>query len=626
MNDRRDNGGGSANRQEQKARKDPHDGELWHNPWTVSVLGIPRVTGRESGYLERSQHLINDKPKLFHSSSSSHAGASTTPLPRSVAARSPSPDPGTASVAPDDDGFELIESDTEDITDLGKDSDPAPEHHWNQLSSKLKAKARKIVSRRGPASASQAQQDDEEEDCGEAIEGASVSDMEPGNEDDYNPSQWTKAGPAGDATDLAGIGEEGSIKCTVTKPLKEGEGAQNAYTSYLVTTDTDFKSFQASHATVRRRFTDFLFLYKTLLKEYPQCAVPPLAEKHNLTYLSGDRFSSAFTARRAFSLQRFLTRLTLHPVLRRAVLLNLFLESSDWNAVMKSRPSRAMSGGESSGSSVLESWTDNFLNAFTKVHKTDKRFTEVDDRAKKLDEDLNTVSKTVARVAKRDADLEVDYSDLSVQFVKLATLEPGLTDELTSFSTCLKDTSEFWKVLKEHTEQNYLGSLKDMESYSHSVKTLMRTREQKQLDFEGLTEYLTKAAQERDTLASHGNLGASGFLRQKIEDVRGVDHEQARRERQRKLEVQISRLTTEVDGAKTTSEAFDTEVVKEVGDFEVIKGKEFKGSLEGLADANIEFHKNNVNVWEEFIKEIEDRQKVRKAAAGGEAAGVGVAG
>ncbi|OQN97695.1 hypothetical protein B0A48_16015 [Cryoendolithus antarcticus] len=619
MNGRRDDGGTPANRQEQKARANPHHGELLQNPWAVSVLGIPKTDGSESGYLEPPRHLINDKPKSFHSSCSPLPGSSISPDSRSVADQTSSLNAEATSVECDDD-FELIDSDVEADPNTNSSSPPSKNRSAlgldrlkvsipdeTSLHNKGKGKATDLLTAKGGI----------EEDWGEAIEAASTSNMEPGNDDDYNPSQWTKGGPAGDATDLAGIGEEGSIKCTVTKPLKEGEGAQNAYTSYLVTTDTDFKSFQASHATVRRRFTDFLFLYKTLLKEYPQCAVPPLPEKHNLTHLTGDRFNSGFTARRAFSLQRFLTRLTLHPVLRRAVLLNLFLESSDWNAVMKSRPSRAMSGGESSNSSTLEAWTDTFLNAFTKVHKTDKRFTEVDDRGKKLDEDLNTVSRTVARVAKRDADLEVDYADLSVQFLKLATLEPGLTDELTSFSTCLKDTSELWKILKEHTELDYLGSLKDMESYSHSVKTLMRTREQKQLDFEGLTEYLTKAAQERDTLASHGNLGASGFLRQKIEDVRGVDHEQARRERQRKLEVQISRLTTEVDGAKTTSEAFDTEAIKEVGDFERIKGVEFKGSLEGLAQANIEFHAKNIDVWEGLIKELEDRQKARKAATAG---------
>lgn len=278
---------------------------------------------------------------------------------------------------------------------------------------------------------------------------------------------------------------------------------------------------------------------------------------------------------------------------------------------MKNRPQRGLSGSDSGGG-VLETWTDSFLNAFSKAHKTDKRFTDVNDRASKLDDDLGTVSKTVARVAKRESDLETDYTDLATQFQKLAALEPGVQDELTKFATSLQATSEGWKELQAHTDQNYLGSLKDMEAYSGSVKSLLKTREQKQLDFEGLTDYLNKAAFERDTLASSphvSNLSTTAFLRQKIEDVRGVDHEQSRRERQRKLEVQISRLQTEVEGAKKTSEAFDEEVVKEIQDFERIKAVEFRDALGRLADAQMGFFRSNVEIWERFLRDMEGQQQ-----------------
>lgn len=428
--------------------------------------------------------------------------------------------------------------------------------------------------------------------------------MEARGSSDY-AGDWQQAGQDATPQDLAGPGAHGHLECTVSKPQKEGEGTPNPYVSYLVTTETDFKSFQSTHSDVRRRFTDFVFLYRTLQKDYPQCAVPPLPDKHNMAYVRGDRFGPDFTARRAYSLRRFLKRLTLHPVLRRATIVTLFLETTDWNATMRNRPQRAMSGSESANTSVLENWTDSFLNAFSKPHRTDRRFQEVNDRASKLDTDLGTVSKTVARVAKREGDLETDYADLAVQFQKLAALEPGVADELAKFAASVQATSEGWKVLKDHTDQDYLSSLKDMESYSTSVKALLKTREQKQLDFEGLTEYLNKAAYERDTLASHGSIGASGFLRQKIEDVRGVDHEQSRRERQRKLEVQIARLTTEVEAAKKTTEAFDEEVVKEVSDFERIKAVEFRDTLGGLAEENLAFFRGNLDIWERFVKEME---------------------
>ena len=91
-----------------------------------------------------------------------------------------------------------------------------------------------------------------------------------------------------------------------------------------------------------------------------------------------------------------------------------------------------------------------------------------------------------------------------------------------------------------------------MDAYIQAVKTLLRTREAKQLDFEQLSEYLAKSAADRDSLASAtgAGMGASGFLRSKVEDFRGIDHDQARRQRVRKLEVEIERLTGEVELSK----------------------------------------------------------------------------
>jgi len=107
--------------------------------------------------------------------------------------------------------------------------------------------------------------------------------------------------------------------------------------------------FKKPEFSVRRRFTDFVFLRQTLHREYPACAVPPLPEKNNMNYVRGGGFSTEFTQRRAWSLHRFIKRLTLHPVLRRATILILFLETTDWNAHMKSRPGRSNTASEAGG-------------------------------------------------------------------------------------------------------------------------------------------------------------------------------------------------------------------------------------------------------------------------------------
>jgi sorting nexin-4 len=329
-----------------------------------------------------------------------------------------------------------------------------------------------------------------------------------------------------------------------------------------------------------------------------------------MQYVRGDRFGQDFTSRRAHSLNRFLKRLTLHPRLRRCALLIIFLESNDWNAQMRSRPQRAGSTSAEQGSGgVFDNFTDSFLNAFSKVHKQDKRFVDVREKSDKLDEDLGHVEKIVARVARRQADLEADYADLAIQFKKLVALEPGVEGPLHSFATSVDATSSGLKTLKEQTDQDYLGSLRDMEAYIIALKSLLKSRDQKQLDFEGLTEYLNKAASERDILASsHGSSGLTGpggFIRSKIEDVRGVDPEQSRRERVRKLEIRIEELTREVEDSKRLTEAFDEEVVREVADFERIKSAEFRDTLGGLADSHVEFYKDTIENWERYLKDME---------------------
>ncbi|KAG6064753.1 Sorting nexin-4 [Claviceps aff. humidiphila group G2b] len=415
--------------------------------------------------------------------------------------------------------------------------------------------------------------------------------------------------------DPHGLGRE-RLECQVGSPLKENDGSKDAFISYLITTHSTFQSFQKETTTARRRFTDFVFLYKQLMRDYPATAVPPLPDKQRMEYVRGDRFGTDFTARRAHSFQRFLARLSLHPILRRAPILHNFLESPDWNATMRSRSSRESvssdpgggGGGAGGGGSggVFDNFADTFINAFTKLNKPDRRFLDVKDKSDKLDEDLGHIEKVMARVVRRQGDLEADMKDLAEQFQKLITLEPGVEAAVHAFAASVQDTAQHLHLLRDTTDQDYVGSLRDMQAFSLSLKNLLRAREQKQLDYEQLTEYLNKSTTERDALHSGaGSFGPGSFLRAKIEDVRGVDHEQARRERLRKLELRVDELTHEVERARATSDLFDDEVVREVGDFERIKKAEFKTQLGGLADAHISFYAGVEDLWGRYIEEME---------------------
>jgi sorting nexin-4 len=273
---------------------------------------------------------------------------------------------------------------------------------------------------------------------------------------------------------------------------------------------------------------------------------------------------------------------------------------------------------------VFDTFADSFINAFTKVHKPDRRFIEVKERSDKLDEDLSHVEKVMVRVARREGDLETDMKDLAEMFQRLIILEPGVESTAHAFAASVEDSAAGLKRLRDQTDGDYIGSLRDMTAYSGALKNLLKAREQKQLDFEQLTEYLNKSTADRDALAGSTSGGAGqsygsgyggglpnslsnagGFIRSKIEDVRGVDHEQSRRDRQRKLELRIDELTREVESSRGEAELFDDMVVREVANFEWIKRVELKRQLGGLADAHVSFYDNIIDIWQRYIEEME---------------------
>jgi sorting nexin-4 len=56
---------------------------------------------------------------------------------------------------------------------------------------------------------------------------------------------------------------------------------------------------------------------------------------------------------------------------------------------------------------------DVFVNAFTKLHKTDRKWIEIRERVDKLDEDIGHVEKLMARIVRKEGDIGLDYAEMS---------------------------------------------------------------------------------------------------------------------------------------------------------------------------------------------------------------------
>lgn len=384
------------------------------------------------------------------------------------------------------------------------------------------------------------------------------------------------------------------IRSVVSEPQKEQEGSQNAYISYLITTSSNNPVFESPTFSVRRRFSDFWFLFTMLYWEYPTVAVPPLPDKSRMEYIKGDRFGPDFTMKRAGSLNRFLDRVAMHPGLKKAPLYLQFLEAKDWNVVMKSLHAKYTQALQENG--VLEGFSDSLLNAFSKVNKPDDELVDVKEKIVKLDDNLAHVAKSCAKVVRRQTDIATDLNDFSETLIKLASLEGHLEKQITKFAEGTHNLGQGISTLKSYIDVEYIVSLRDMQNYILSLRSLIKLREQKQLDLEALNDYLAKSKQEKASLLS-GTGSTVNFLRSKLEDVRGVNHEASKRERIAHLDVKITSLEQEIVNVTQSNAVFQDLVLNEIQIFEMNKRVEMKKTLSSFVDAHISFYQSIVDQW-----------------------------
>jgi hypothetical protein len=123
-----------------------------------------------------------------------------------------------------------------------------------------------------------------------------------------------------------------------------------SFISYLIHTNLASQKIESKH-----RYSDFESLRAILVQIYPFVVVPPIPDKHSVGELHHSYLALYATkpgkaqqdpviiAKRKRLLQSFLNRLLVHPILRRAHELHLFLTGDVWGDVVSGSPLRKKS-------------------------------------------------------------------------------------------------------------------------------------------------------------------------------------------------------------------------------------------------------------------------------------------
>lgn len=255
-------------------------------------------------------------------------------------------------------------------------------------------------------------------------------------------------------------------------------------------------------------------------------------------------------------------------------------------------------------SSLLEMASDTLLNAFSKVRKPDERFLEIRDGLDRFEERLVAIERIEARSRNRITDLANDYEDFAASIQGLGFLESGITDPLSRFESALLDYSIGLRDLNTTTTTPLLIKLVSLINYADSFRSVLKLRDQKQLDFEDLSSYLSNLTTDRDRIAAGFSTtpGLSSYLKEKLELIRnGPESDTSREAKIHKLDSKIKDLQEAVTSAHETSDQFNHEVLKEFKVFQDSKAVELKEVLNNLADGNIAMYKKAIQDWENMI-------------------------
>lgn len=382
----------------------------------------------------------------------------------------------------------------------------------------------------------------------------------------------------------------------VGEPQKVSDGS-SAYVSYLVTSQ---EHEDDRVEKVRRRFSEFVALHDALVREYPTCVIPPIPDKSRLEYIAGDRFSPEFTLRRAVALTRFLFRVSQHDELRRARVFAQFLHPGSGTSV-------SVPPADAPYPSALDHLGDTLMNAFVKARHQTKEMIDARDRAERYEQNIGGIDRAVQRVSRTQAELSADFGSTARFARKLAEIEPGSETEFAALGNATAALAVAAGDLRRAVDHNFGGSLHDMAHYVQALKLMLRRREQRQIDYEVLVEYLKRAEHEL-VAVEHGSESSSfssSFIKSKINELRGVNKEQAREQRMAKLRQRIEGLRSESAYAKQLSDELEVLAKREVRVFEQTEAIELHQTLSGLTDSYIAYYRDVLQQCRELEQSLE---------------------
>ena len=238
----------------------------------------------------------------------------------------------------------------------------------------------------------------------------------------------------------------------VSSPEKvEGGIFSKSYVSYLVVTEPfNYKT--------RKRYSEFLWLRKTLSIIYSHCVIPPLCKKNFV-----DRFTEALILKRMRSMEKFMQGLLIHPLIKNSQILYDFLSTENDSEFRKKKHKYSKMTGPTKVSEIKT------LEGDIKITVTKEKEMYLQN----IEDNCNINEELLQKVTKSYKSLIVLMAQVSEKMKEISSLWKLIYEKSTKYFD-IRNTSETYNILSKVMENWAEAEKQQMEILNLNVREYFR--------------------------------------------------------------------------------------------------------------------------------------------------------
>uniref|UniRef100_A0A8D1QEJ5 Sorting nexin-30 n=1 Tax=Sus scrofa TaxID=9823 RepID=A0A8D1QEJ5_PIG len=272
-----------------------------------------------------------------------------------------------------------------------------------------------------------------------------------------------------------------------------------------------------------------------------------------------DRFSEEFVETRRKALDKFLKRITDHPVLSFNEHFNVFLTAKDLNVYKKQGMALLSRVGES-----VKHVTGGY-----KLRSRPLEFAAIGEYLDTFALKLGTIDRIAQRIIKEEIEYLVELREYGPVYSTWSALEGELAEPLEGVSACIGNCSTALEELTDDMTEDFLPVLREYILYSDSMKSVLKKRDQVQAEYEAKLEAVALRKEERP------------------------------------------KVPADVEKCQDRMECFNADLKADMERWQNNKRQDFRQLLMGMADKNIQYYEKCLMAWESIIPLLQEKQEAK---------------